>query len=773
MSKITKGVLTNIILKYYISELSKTQSKLAEKIGVDHSSISNWLNIRKNVEVSNKNFKKILAFVEQDLSIETEKALLNYTFNELITLGFDQSICKTILNKSTNFISFLKNLITDYEITEPQLQHHLNIHAVISKLRSLFRPYEDYIKINAQKIFEEATLTSFSSWLSCSKDPHDPGLVTKQNYLILNFPNSYRVCIVLSNYVINDVLKFGESVQHLKEYNNIHLIIFFTDNEVSHNFQKYLLESYNLFFESITKQDLMQTSLQNINYNDIALSQQSVEALFYAQAVFERFTAYFAVIRNEIIFRTYSTDRLNPLLETLIDKNDLLKGFAEKILLKEIFKYSYLSRHAIYFERKCLSTIVKEYQSDFNKELGTVVEICYPNSFLSSSIYEHCEKLFLFTSSYHSVKVMKDLNEKNGQKIFPLNIHICLSHIQPQYISSQYYNDIVGKVDLVILGFGMGSSIVNITEFMRHINSWLAPGGMVFISFANSDSVILHKQFNIQNYLETTPIFFSDYWKYTSKDNIKFLSRIKRYNLEEAKKITSTYADITNCYTYPFLSSLSDISREENWLLDEVREIDKKYALEGRSRHGHYIIVIGHKNLQNLKMPLSDSLEFRIKELILSFLKKHNIEFYSISHPVAIDTKNLFRILINEGEDVNQFDLLKTVLLQKRDGSIIYVITSREQNITYNNKLKLLSEKNVTNSYGMGSISPLVMIPEITKFTNMPSKCFFYGPESLTKEFVIMSSGISTESLKIRRSIFIDLLKSIGVKSLPKNTMIQ
>ena len=770
MEKITKKILGSIIINYYQEKKGYTQMRLAEKLNVDHSSISNWHRMSVG-DISGPKFTKILTFLSNEIGNDVNGEFSRYVLSSLCDLGFDKARCKAILDKYSDISIRLEDLIKSYDVIVPQLQHNLNISSIISKLRSIFRGYEDYIKINSQQITEDSSPFSYPHWLTYSSDIQDPSLVTQQNYLILNFPNNYRVAIILTDYIFDDILKFGESVNQLKEKNSIHLIIIFTDNEISFSHQKYFMETYNLFFETITKQDLMQTTLQNVSINDI-ISDNIMDAQFYAQVVFERITAYFAVIRNEIIFRTYDCTRVRPLVNTPIDKNDLFKGFAGKILLDEIFKYSYLSRHTIYFERKRLVECVDDYVKKHKRNISTAIEICYPNSFLSSSIYEKCDKILLFTSSYHSLDVMKKMNAENENPLFPANMEFHLSHIHPQYISNQYYDKIIGKVDLVILGFGMGSSLIRITEYMRHINSWLSPNGIIFISFANSDSVILHKQFNIQNYLETTPLYFSDYWQYTATENLKFLARVKRYNIDETKRLISTYVDECKCYTYPFLSALADITRSGNWLVDEIREIDKEYALEGNSRHGHYITVIGSKN--NVAYAASEHRDLQIHKLILNFLDNKKIEYHRIHHSITIDTKNLFRTLIEKGEDINQFDLVRTVILHNNDGTDKYIILPRVNKVNFNgSKINLFSEKTITQLYGIGSVSPLVICPSVIQFTQIKGEYFLSGIDELTKEFVILSSGISTESIKMKRSTFIELMLSLGGKITKSDKIIE
>lgn len=768
MDRITKNLVAAIIVEFYNKEKRISQESIAETLGVDHSSVSNWLNKRNSI--STANFNKLLEYLDNDKKIIKKTEFTTFVIDRLNCEGFDESKHRPILQKQGYLSDLINELISTYSIIDCPLQNKLNISLIISRVISLCRIYQDYIWINDQ---QRGFNSIHNSWIYCHCDKEGSSLVTQQNHLIFNFPDSYRVAVLLSNYSIGDVIGFGDFLQKLKETNNIDMIIVYTDNEISFSKQKYYMETYNLFYETIAVHDLQKARIQNVEMGIGKNAPEEIEAHFYAQVVFERLTSYFTVIRNEIIFRAYKQKESSSIINLLNDSKDLFRGIVDKVLLKNVFKYSYLSRHSIYFERARLQEKVLEIMKNNNKDkLGTAIELCFPNAFLSSSIYEYFNDLLLFTSSYHALDVMKKIKEektKEGDnKPFPPNVQFMMSHIQPQYISNQYGEKIMGKTDLVILGFGMGSSLANLTEYLRHINSWLSPEGILMISFANADSVILHKQFGLQNHLEITPLFFSDYWQYTATETLKFLARIKRYSVDKVKKIISNYVDEFECYTYPFLSSFVNISTDENWLLDEIRSIDKEYACQKNTRHGHYITIIGNKNSKKniSEIPLEERCG-RISKIIKDFIDGLNIEYKIINHSVTIDTNNLQKALLEEGEDINQFDLVKTVILKssahesdKKD--IIYVITPRDFTMDINrNQFNLLDEKTITNLFGIGSVSPLVVLPEVMDYTKYDGRFSLCGMDALTKEYVIISSGISTSSIKLKRVQFLELMKAL------------
>lgn len=767
---LTKEIIVSIILAF-LKEHNLTQEEIAERINVERSSISNWKRGRVT-NITKKHYKKIIGLLDEFINKKYEDKFYSYLVDKLYNRGFDKRRCQLLLERDNSVYDRLETLINGYESSQRILQHSFKfVTSVISRVRAICRLYADYFKISETKLTLENQNLEYVKWIIGSSDKQDDTLVMQQNYLILNFPNNYRVALAITNYVFDPIVQYGDAIRRLKDKNKIDLIIIFTDNEVEFDQQKYFMETHNLFFETIARRDLNKVKIQNVSIEEMNALPEVKDALFYAQVIFERLAAFFNVIRNEIIFKEYDNMRDGNVVKNLSDNNDILKGFVDKILIKDILKYSYLSRHTIYFERTRLREKVEKVLNKSKKEkLNVVMKLCYPNSFLSSAIYDKCEKLLLFTSSYCSNSIMKKMNEQSNNCIFTDNIQLNLCSMNPSYISNQYYEEISGKVDLIILGFGMGSSLINLTEYLRHIKSWLFPEGMLFISFANADSIIQNKQYANNEILETTPLFFSDYWQYTTKDNIKFLSRVKKYSIEKVAQLISTYVDVQDCYTYPLLSGIVHFNNGDRAFNEELREIDKKYSISKKSHHGHFINVIGKVNTKsNKKSMLYRNRGVHIQNIIMNSLDEMNIQYEIITHAITIDTQNLLRTLVENGQDINQFDLIKTVILCK-DGSngeslLEYVAMAREYEVNLEAyKGTLLPEKKVIHYFGGGSISPLVLLPEVISFTKCVGSAYLLESDKLAKEYVIFSSGIASESVKIRRQDFIEIMKKISVQ---------
>lgn len=767
MRVLSREVIAKIILNFYFQEKNWTQTKVADGMGVNHSSISNWA---KGKNISNRNFKCLVKFLESSLNSEEKSEIFNkYLLLALQREGYEIARCSTIIEAPGSLASKLDELIEIYDIVSLKLQNSLNVYTIISKVKKICNLYKDFFVVSNR----ELKIDKRNPLIRNFAENEMPNSIQQRNYIVLNFPNNYGTVLIFTNKDFDNLVEYGDYIKEVKEKNNIYLIIIITDNEISFETQKFFLENYNLFFETITNRDLERTRISNVDICYLKNLTKSITAHSYAQTVFDRVTSYFAVIKNEIVFKNYESKPRNKTRLELTHESNKIKLFFDKILLKDIFNYPYLSRHAIYFERNRLhEEVEKMLESNQNKTLNLVVELCCPNAFLTGGIIEKSNKIMLFTSSFQSIEVINKLNKENDKKILADNVQLELTHIHPKYIANRYGEEIIGKVDLIVLGFGMGSSIFNITEYLRYVNSWLSPRGRVFISFINADSVLFQRQFDLYNRLESSPLLYSDFGKHTVSENVDLLIKLKRYTLEEAKTLVSTYVDMYKWYTYPFLSSLIASTDNTKYLAEEIREIDKTYALSDKCKHGHYITIIGNKENDSQMMEKGVNLrEKTIRRKIYDYLNLNKIEFEIIKHAVSIDTKSLLFNLFEKGEDIGEFDLLKTIVFHSKDerkksDCFKCVITSGDKDISYTQNVRLVSEKKITHMFGQGSVSPLVILPAIEKDVVFSGDYYGIGLEKLNKEYVIFSSGINSESIKMRTEIFVKILQERGVKFL-------
>ena len=292
----------------------------------------------------------------------------------------------------------------------------------------------------------------------------------------------------------------------------------------------------------------------------------------YAQLIFDKFMSYLTVVSNEIVFSQY-LKKLDKKLDTDEEKNyHVLNGlfvsynkrtniknftnYANGVLINDIFKYSYLSRHTIYYERNLVEQRVKEILKERNEEkMGLVVEICAPNSLITCNIIDECKKLVLFTASYSGYSLMNEIDKKTGKRFIPENVFLHLSHLNPEYMGLHYLNELKGKVDLLVIGFGGGSQISDLVRFIRYANGWLSDEGVLFLSVHNAEAIMLNRKQLRDQRFESYPMYTADYWTYTNSDRLSLLKKMKTYSIDDLKAAYLSGLDIQNIKisTYPYI----------------------------------------------------------------------------------------------------------------------------------------------------------------------------------------------------------------------------
>lgn len=87
---------------------------------------------------------------------------------------------------------------------------------------------------------------------------------------------------------------------------------------------------------------------------------------------------------------------------------------------------------------------------------------------ITCNIIAECKKLVLFTASYSGYSLMNEIDKKTGKRFIPENVFLHLSHLNPEYMGLHYLNELKGKVDLLVIGFGGGSQISDLVRFIRY-----------------------------------------------------------------------------------------------------------------------------------------------------------------------------------------------------------------------------------------------------------------------------------------------------------------
>lgn len=621
MKMISKEKITSIILNYFNEKKGWTPYRLKKQIGVEQKTVRKWM------QETDRSFMRKSSFDLVNEKLGNEICTLYVEFREYFidkiekTEADTEGIVEILRNnepENAEEVDVLINKILEQNNhAQPKMQEILGRSNIINSLEELLMQYKEYFQI-AEKSNVENMINDDGLFKETIEELGD--------FLIVKFPGRYSIGILLANYEIDYTVEkekdaFCYRVEKFKNQNDLQMVLLITDldkEEIPIPFQGLLMKKFNLFFECIGKNDLEKVVIQGLQLKEDKSSEikMKINQHRYAQLIFDKFMSYLTVVSNEIVFSQY-LKKLDKKLDTDEEKNyHVLNGlfvsynkrtniknfmnYANGVLINDIFKYSYLSRHTIYYERNLVEQRVKEILKERNEEkMGLVVEICAPNSLITCNIIDECKKLVLFTASYSGYSLMNEIDEKTGKRFIPGNVFLHLSHLNPEYMGLHYLNELKGKVDLLVIGFGGGSQISDLVRFIRYANGWLSDEGVLFLSVHNAEAIMLNRKQLRDQRFESYPMYMADYWTYTNSDRLSLLKKMKTYSIDDLKAAYLSGLDIQNMKisTYPYISTLINPEEYPRNILDEIREEDKLLAEKGT--HGQLIQILYLKNLLN------------------------------------------------------------------------------------------------------------------------------------------------------------------------------
>ena len=777
---IKKEMLISIIIRFFRERKNLSYYSLSEKTGADQKSIKAWEN-QKHESIRSTSFDNLISSLQGDISLVFEE-FSDFVITELENDGIGREYTQRLFD-DTKSISFIVTQLLQLDISEQKsLQEIIGTANIIRTLKVFFSQYRDFFQVSEKVIGEAESEFIYAPLVYNANQSNDlKNSILDLNYIILKFPNAYHIAIILSNYAINysdqeTYNYYSYMIEKLKTQNDLKMLLFITDidkKSIPFSVQLSLMEKYNLFFEFVKTEDLQEISIQGLQlYEGDAFNFQNlVDRHRYAQLIFERFMSYLSVISNEIIFLPYfeklhkeldledpvkAEIMLNKILVSYQKRSNIsnFTNYANQILLKEICRYSYLSRHTIYHERTLVADEVASILTEQGiQKLSLVVEICAPNSLITSSILDKCEKLLLFTACHNAYSIMTKLETKTRNHFLPSNVSLLLSHLNPEYMMHQYPDELNGKVDLLVIGYGAGSQIDDLTRFIRYAYNWLSENGVLFISVYNKEAIVLNKHHIHDQRFVSSPLYISDYWTYTLNEQTLLLKKLRAYTLENFQ---STYLSLfdtqdINISTYPYISALIDPGEYSRTILDEIREADKLFSSSGT--HGQLINVIARKNKKKF-VKKSDA-------TIKNYLDKLNIPYDYYTHTLAPDSKSLKRSLQAKNISMSNATLLKTVVLQERypkpshKNRWIYAILPYDRTVAYDHmNYELVPEALVIQKFNQGTISPLTIIADRADGRDQNESVFLLNNDRINTEYVVMGGGSNSESIRIKTKAF-------------------
>ena len=311
-------------------------------------------------------------------------------------------------------------------------------------------------------------------------------------------------------------------------------------------------------------------------------------------------------------------------------------------------------------------------------------------------------------------------------------------------------NQFYSKCDLIVASFGMGSFIEDTPKMLRRFYDWLKPGGHVFISFYNENSITskltpnwrdtsLSAQIDVENNslaVRISPkVSFNIYCKPYGSEIKGFINQI--FNVDQIYTHTTILALLPN--------TLLEDSLAYNIFsyVDEILSDDKKY------QYGHYVIVMGHKPMltidgySNIKKILEDY-EHEIIEhspvLSVEDVKRE------INLPLNIMVKTII-FKDNKSGDFISVSLQSEKRVDKEKLSMVLNISA--------SRIKFASEKEVLKiGFPIGGIAPFGFNDSIKVKSFIDEDIY-----NIKSQYLYMGVGDNRKTLKIKSDNFLKIIE--------------
>jgi SAM-dependent methyltransferase/prolyl-tRNA editing enzyme YbaK/EbsC (Cys-tRNA(Pro) deacylase) len=351
-----------------------------------------------------------------------------------------------------------------------------------------------------------------------------------------------------------------------------------------------------------------------------------------------------------------------------------------------------------------------------------------------------------------SPKMIKEANKAKHEREAKGQRHQVVFKVSDfEYEELMDEGDLQGKVDLMVLSFGMGSFIEDTIKMLKRCHDWLAPGGYVFFSFYNSTSIVLQMT---PNWRDTSLSAHLDVEDNTLRveltPDIIFQIYCKPFTNDVKSEIKGLF-NIDKVYSYPTVMALLPNSVLENRLgRDLFSYVDLELTKRDRyNTLGHYTMIVAHKPTASLTGFAN----------IMRILEAGNCEHMVLDHPPVFSIKDVLATM-----DLPKEAILKTVVFSYKEGrekKLVSVSIQADKRVnkirlaqllkTNPNILKFASEKQITSlGFPVGGIAPLGFREEsaIRKFVDQ-------GVDKIDEAWLYTGIGDNKKTLKISKECFL------------------
>lgn len=329
-------------------------------------------------------------------------------------------------------------------------------------------------------------------------------------------------------------------------------------------------------------------------------------------------------------------------------------------------------------------------------------------------------------------------------------------------VSDLEYEELINErsldnnVDLIVASFGMGSFIEDTTRMLKRFHDWLRPGGYIFLSFYNSNSIVLQitpswrdtslsAHIDVENktlQVELTP-------------DIVFRIYCKPFNDELKSEIKGLF-DIERLSTYPTLMALLPnhmLAKQSAQKLFSHVDIQLSKGSEYNTL-GHYVLIVGKKPGYSLTGH-RDILEILTSKASIYELLEHPpvLSIRDVIEAIGLDLRFMIKtVLFSYRQDKKKFLVSVALRAQKQvDKAKLAEIIGINPNI-----LRFATEKQITQlGFPIGGIAPFGFKE------NIDTRNFIDDSIStIEAEWLYMGSGDNTKTLKIKKSSFLEITEA-------------
>lgn len=242
--------------------------------------------------------------------------------------------------------------------------------------------------------------------------------------------------------------------------------------------------------------------------------------------------------------------------------------------------------------------------------------------------------------------------------------HVVFTTADLEYEEIAYEEEFSSKADLVVASFGMGSFIEDTARMLRRFHEWLKPGGMLFLSMYNRDSVLLNLT---PNWRDTSLSAHIDVDSNTLQVELSpdavFQIFCKSFD-ETVKTEIAKKFDIRNIYSYPTTLALLPNTLLQDELARELfAHVDRGLATDKRFFLGHYVLLVVQKGKASGIDGFAN---------VMGVVQTAGIKPTVIEHDMVLSVADVVREIGNR-EGV----LVKTLVFQRSDTEQFLVVALR------------------------------------------------------------------------------------------------